>query len=212
VFREKLTYPELKRAVKQLAQTYRADVVLIEDKASGTQLIQELVSDGFHIVKAVKPDGDKVMRLNAQTATIENGFVYVPDEALWLAEYLHELTVFPSSKYDDQADSTSQALAFINQTGPESGFMTYCRHDTARLMRGQGFPLGAIAQRMDTTPEEVQAWLDEFAKRELESDQQRFAGPPCAHCGRRFPVDGVGTLSGGRSYHQKCWNKITGAS
>jgi predicted phage terminase large subunit-like protein len=209
VFREKLTYPELKRAVKQLAQTYRADVVLIEDKASGTQLIQELVSDGLHIVKAVKPDGDKVMRLNAQTATIENGFVYVPDEAPWLAEYLHELTIFPSSKYDDQADSTSQALAFINQTGPEPGIMTYYRHETARSMQRQGFPLEAIAKRMDRTPEEVKAWLDEYALRESEREQQRFGGPPCAHCGVKFLPNSIRTRSGGRVYHPDCWRKFT---
>jgi predicted phage terminase large subunit-like protein len=49
------------------------------------------------------------MRLYAQTATIENGFVYLPSEAPWLADYLHELTTFPQAKYDDQPDSTSQA-------------------------------------------------------------------------------------------------------
>jgi phage terminase large subunit-like protein len=40
----------------------RATIVLIEDKASGTQLIQELTNDGLRIVKAVKPDGDQVSR------------------------------------------------------------------------------------------------------------------------------------------------------
>lgn len=115
VFRQRLDYPNLKRAVCAQAERHRATVVLIEDKASGTQLIQELINEGLRIVKAVKPEGEKVMRLNAQTATIENGFVFLPREAPWLADYLHELTTFPSSKYDDQADSTSQALAWINQ-------------------------------------------------------------------------------------------------
>ena len=73
-----MNYPDLKRAVRQQAEIHRAMVVLIEDKASGTQLIQELVNDGLRIVKPVKPEGDKVMRLNAQTATIENGFVFLP--------------------------------------------------------------------------------------------------------------------------------------
>jgi hypothetical protein len=50
------------------------------------------------------------MRLHAQTATIENGFVHIPETAPWLAEYLHELTVFPKGKHDDQADSTAQFL------------------------------------------------------------------------------------------------------
>jgi hypothetical protein len=42
----------------------------------------------------------------AQTATIENGFVYLPRKAPWLADYLHELTVSPNGRYDDQVDVT----------------------------------------------------------------------------------------------------------
>ncbi len=87
-----------------------ANVVLIEDKASGTQLIQELIVDDCHGITRYKPVGDKIMRLNAQTATIENGFVHLPEAAPWLAEYLHELTVFPRGKHDDQVDSTAQFL------------------------------------------------------------------------------------------------------
>jgi len=50
------------------------------------------------------------MRMRSVTAMIENGFVHLPEKAAWLGEYLHELTNFPNAKYDDQADSTSQAL------------------------------------------------------------------------------------------------------
>jgi predicted phage terminase large subunit-like protein len=115
VLRKRLNYPDLKRAVHEQAGLHRATVVLIEDKASGTQLIQELVHDGFSIVKAVMPSGDKVMRLHAQTAVIENGFVSLPREAPWLAEYVHELTTFPRGKHDDQVDATSQALAWFQE-------------------------------------------------------------------------------------------------
>ena len=66
-------------------------------------------------VKGVKPDGDKIMRLHAQTATIENGFVHLPDEAHWLADYIAELTAFPASRHDDQVDSTAQALAWAKR-------------------------------------------------------------------------------------------------
>ena len=84
--------------------------MLIEDKASGTQLIQDLIADGCHGVTRYQPTGDKIMRLHAQTAVIENGFVHLPEIAPWLAEYLHELAVFPNGKHDDQADSTAQFL------------------------------------------------------------------------------------------------------
>ena len=77
-------------------------MVLIEDRASGTQLIQELREAGISAVKAYKSNVDKIMRLDAQTGEIENGLVYLPEQAAWLAEYLHELKTFPKARYDDQ--------------------------------------------------------------------------------------------------------------
>lgn len=112
VLRARLTFPELKRSVQQLQQRFRASVVLVEDKASGIQLIQELRYAGM-AVKEIKPVDTKVMRMNAQTAQIESGFVYLPTGAPWLAQYLSEMTTFPFSKHDDQVDSTSQALEWI---------------------------------------------------------------------------------------------------
>ncbi len=110
VFRRRLEYPALKRAVREQQSFFHATVVLIEDKASGTQLIQELITDGCHGVTRYQPTGDKTMRLHAQTAMIENGFVHIPETAPWLAEYLHELMVFPKGKHDDQANLTAQFL------------------------------------------------------------------------------------------------------
>ena len=46
---------------------------------------------------------------------IENGFVHIPETAPWLAEYVHEMTVFPKGKYDDQVDSTARFLDWIKQ-------------------------------------------------------------------------------------------------
>jgi predicted phage terminase large subunit-like protein len=82
-----MEYPELKRAVCEQCEAFEASVVLIEDKASGTQLIQELIEQGPHAVTRYQPQSDKIMRMQAQTAMIENGFVHLPKEAVWLAEY-----------------------------------------------------------------------------------------------------------------------------
>jgi len=92
LLRRRLEYPALKRAVREQQNLFNANVVLIEDKASGTQLIQELIADGCHSVTRYQPTGDKTMRMHAQTAMIENGFVLLPETAPWLAEYLHEMT------------------------------------------------------------------------------------------------------------------------
>jgi hypothetical protein len=55
------------------------------------------------------------MRMHAQTAMIENGFVHLPKGAAGLAEYLHEMTAFPRGGHDDQVDSTAQMLDWFKR-------------------------------------------------------------------------------------------------
>ena len=112
VFRKRLNYPDLKRAVLEQARKHHADIVLIEDKASGTQLIQDLKAEGMYGIKPYDPPpgSDKTLRLYSQTAEFESGRVLLPRSAPWLDEYVRELTTFPGTKYDDQVDSTTQAL------------------------------------------------------------------------------------------------------
>ena len=117
VLREKLAYPELKRAVREQRELFKPTAILVEDKASGTQLIQELIADGMSEVTRYAPDGDKIMRLHAQTATIENGFVHVPETAPWLPDYLAEFMLFPNARYDDQVDF-DRAGAGLGQAAP----------------------------------------------------------------------------------------------
>ena len=87
---------------------------------------------------ASKPD--KVMRMNSVTSTIENGFVHIPEKAAWLPEYLHELATFPKGTYDDQVDSTSQALDWFKQQSmrQELGLIDYEKQEVEKLRPGKG--------------------------------------------------------------------------
>jgi predicted phage terminase large subunit-like protein len=118
VFRKRLNYPDLKRAVQKQSCELNADIILIEDKASGTQLIQDLQKEGVYGIRAYEPlpGSDKTLRLYAQTAEFESGRVLLPRSAPWLDEYTRELTTFPGTKYDDQVDSTTQALDHLKTT------------------------------------------------------------------------------------------------
>jgi predicted phage terminase large subunit-like protein len=128
VFRRRLNFPDLKRAVREQAEQYHADVVLIEDKASGTSLLQELKADGFWQAQpAPAIDGDKIMRLHGQTAKIQGGYALFPRNAPWLDIYLQELTGFPNAKHDDQVDSTVYALAWSTPTGGAEGWIRFYR-------------------------------------------------------------------------------------
>ena len=133
VYRKQVGYPDLKRAVQDQYEAFHPSNVLIEDKASGTQLIQELIEAGLSGIVRIKPDGDKVMRLHSQSATIENGFVHLPREGHWLADFVHELTVSPRGRYDDQVDSVAQALAWAKQRPAGWNYYEFCRRENERL-------------------------------------------------------------------------------
>jgi predicted phage terminase large subunit-like protein len=135
VFRKKLAYPDLKRAVRQQSDAFNPTAILIEDKASGTQLIQELHEEGLSRVTRYKPDGDKKMRLHVQTATIENGFVHLPETAHWLPDYLHEMTMFPNGRFDDQVDSTAQALAWTKVRPSDYGLLEWYLKESEKRKR-----------------------------------------------------------------------------
>jgi predicted phage terminase large subunit-like protein len=141
VLRKKLDFPNLKRAVQEQNDLFKPTAILIEDKASGTQLIQDLLEAGLSRIARCKPEGDKIMRLHAQTATIENGFVHLPEGAHWLADYLDELLLFPAGRYDDQVDSTAQALAWSKIRSPAQGWLDFYRQEGERALGGRPRPL-----------------------------------------------------------------------
>lgn len=129
VLRRRMEFPDLKRAVREVATLHGPTVVLIEDRASGTQLIQDLKSEGLTSVHAVSPEGDKTMRFYGHTATFENGCIYLPAQAPWVDAFVNELTSFPGGKHDDQVDAMSQALTWIKQPSAAQGFLDYYRQE-----------------------------------------------------------------------------------
>jgi predicted phage terminase large subunit-like protein len=179
VCRKRFSYPELKRAVREQAVAFNPKTILIEDKASGTQLIQELVSEGMHEIKKYEPTMDKVMRMHSACSTVENGFVHLPDKSPWLAEYLHELASFPKGKYDDQVDSTSQALDWFknNSTNEVYGVLEYEKREAERTN---------AAQQGVTVPESMPCSSCNGVM-----SQRIPGGLRCAQCGAQWPPPGT---------------------
>jgi predicted phage terminase large subunit-like protein len=113
VWRGRLEFPQLKRKLIALAQEHRPRRILIEQAGPGLHLIQELRANptsGVPSPIAIKPDGDKIVRMEAQCARFEAEQVYLPKEAAWFDLFLHEILAFPNSRHDDQIDSVSQFL------------------------------------------------------------------------------------------------------
>jgi predicted phage terminase large subunit-like protein len=127
VVRKRLIYPDLKREVLNQQRKFDQGNIIIEDKASGTQLIQDLQGAGVLNVHGIEniPGTDKTMRLYSVTPLFENGAVLLPKTAPWLNDYVAELTGFPGTKFDDQVDSTTQALQYLQ--GPANSLLTWLR-------------------------------------------------------------------------------------
>ncbi len=109
VFREKLEYPALKNHIIKMQQKFNAKAVIIEDKASGQQLIQELKASAINIIKAI-PKYDKITRLVLTSVLFESGKIFFPKYSYWLHTLEEELFCFPNGKNDDQVDSMTQFL------------------------------------------------------------------------------------------------------
>jgi predicted phage terminase large subunit-like protein len=112
--RGRFDFTELKRAVMRLRAQWSDAHILIEDKGSGTSLIQELRREQVNTIP-ITPDVDKVTRLYATQPRFESGSVLFPEGVPWLDDLISELLGFPEGRHDDQVDSISQALAWIEK-------------------------------------------------------------------------------------------------
>ena len=114
VWRQRVDYPELRRAVLRLREQHPNATLLIEDKGSGTSLIQDLRASNVAVI-GINPQGDKQTRVAKISAKFEAGAVFFPKCAPWLDALKAELLGFPNVRHDDQVDSVAQALSWIQQ-------------------------------------------------------------------------------------------------
>lgn len=134
-WRDKLEYPELRDRVKRLANNYRdtgnnslpsntkyqPDLIVIEAKASGDPLIQDLKRAGVY-ARAFIPNkhGDKIQRVRLVTSLIESGIVWMPCQknntdkmADFADEFVTSISYFPNVSSRDYVDTMTQALIVL---------------------------------------------------------------------------------------------------
>lgn len=116
LWRDRAEFPALKRKMIDLAREWNPTEILVEDRASGQSLIQELNSSTLLPIIAVKPDADKQSRAQAITPMIEAGKIFLPENERWVQDFLDEMSSFPNGTHDDIVDSTSQAINHLRQS------------------------------------------------------------------------------------------------
>jgi predicted phage terminase large subunit-like protein len=106
------TYPELSHQIKEKMAYWDAQYAIIENKASGQSLIQDLEYQGIPVVP-YQPEKDKETRANACVPFCEAGLVWVPEHEQWSRDFVTECMQFPSGQYDDQVDQFTQAVLWM---------------------------------------------------------------------------------------------------
>ncbi len=115
--RDRMAFPATKAAVRRLAAQWpQARAKLVEDKANGPAIIDELRSEIPGLI-AITPEGSKPARVAAISARIEAGNVYLPDPGIapWIEGFVNECAAFPNGTNDDQVDAMSQALRWFQR-------------------------------------------------------------------------------------------------
>jgi len=118
--KERFDFPELKAEALRLYEYWQPDTIIIEAKASGIPLVQELRRVGIPVNTFSPGKGqDKIARLNSVSPIFQDGRVWVPDNR-WGEELMDEVSDFPNGENDDLVDATTLALARFR----EGGFLT----------------------------------------------------------------------------------------
>ena len=108
-------FPELKKTAMEEYRYWDPETILIEAKASGMPLTDELRSMGIPVVNFTPSKGnDKHVRVNSVAPLFEAGMVWRPDER-WAEEMVEECAAFPFGEHDDLVDSMTQAMLRFRQ-------------------------------------------------------------------------------------------------
>jgi len=110
------TYPQLRSKVLEKYHKHKPDTVLIEKKASGQSLIQELRLASLPVIE-YNPDRDKVARAYAASAIFHNKRVFAPKSKSWAQDVIEECRAFPNSEHDDYVDTVTQAVIWMTTGG-----------------------------------------------------------------------------------------------
>jgi len=117
---ERLELHQLVTKVAETLKKYKADAILIEDKAAGHSVAQELRRLYNHLgfmVITDNPNGiDKRSRLYSVQHIFAEGLVYAPDKS-WADMVITQSAIFPKGKHDDLVDTVSMALRHLRKTG-----------------------------------------------------------------------------------------------
>ncbi len=114
--KDRWEFPELKKIALEQYQYWEPETIIVEAKASGQPLIQELRQVGIPVVSYSPSRGnDKLTRVNSISPIFEAGQVWAPEGKKFSEEMIEECAAFPYGEHDDLVDSMTQAMMRYRQ-------------------------------------------------------------------------------------------------
>ena len=212
---EQMGFIATKQAIRGMRAKWRPDAILVEDKANGPAVIEDLRRTISGVV-AIEPEGGKIARAWAAQPDIEAGCVYLPNSE-WAQEVVNEAAAFPNAAHDDDVDAMTQALNWRRKRMMEYGlFDAYKRLESKSeeiMGKGNRKPSSAellakvrVTEEFEEPKTEKVEPSPEVGKVDI-ADQtprcpkcqgaflQRVPNPKerrCGACSFQFPVDASG--------------------
>ena len=116
LWRDRVEFMAAFDQIRLLVDRYKPGAILVEDAASGSAMASALEHEGCRVTR-IKPTLGKVERLEAHLPFLRSGGLKLHENALWLSAYLAEMCRFPSGRYNDQVDATTQYLTWFFEDG-----------------------------------------------------------------------------------------------
>lgn len=138
ILKERLIFPDLIAAIKREAEIVKPNLILVEDKASGSSAVQQLKRDTRLNIIGVEEEGDKVFRAHLLSPVFMAGRFFTPEGAPWVNGLIENMARFPGVAHDDDMDAIGLGVRWLENRFGSSTSIRQSTHNRANEARERG--------------------------------------------------------------------------
>ena len=157
-WRDKCDYTAVRAKMQELYRDIKPDLILLEDKATGKPLRQELRKIGLPIL-AVEPCTDKVTRAWSVTPLFEDNRIFAPAGLSWADDLVDGLASFPAGDWTDIADTVTQALSWLSQSQALTPETVHAMMQLNKRTGGSCFRFGQSIHDLPNSTRQTPLWF-----------------------------------------------------